>query len=160
MTSSWRGSYRRAFKSKARLRFMLAIVSASISLSVHAVDRMSPLGLWKTVNDDNQETSLLRITESSGLLSGKVEKILLGEQNATCKECPDDDPRKNRPLLGMTVLKDMKRNGDIFDGGTILAPAKGRIFKAELKVVEGGQKLEMRAKFGPFGRTATWIRVE
>lgn len=142
------------------LRLALVATAVGSSWPAAATDALSPVGLWKTFNDDKQETSLVRISESAGVLTGKVEKILFGDSNVTCKECPDDDPRKDKPVLGMTILKDLRKSGDGFDGGTILSPGKGKIFKAELKLVEGGRKLEMKGKFGPFGKTSVWQRIE
>jgi uncharacterized protein (DUF2147 family) len=131
-----------------------------LSAPVYAGPPMSPVGLWKTFNDDNQATGLVRITDSGGVLSGKVEKILIGDPAAKCTQCPADDPRKDQPIVGMTVLKDMKKEGDLYSGGTILKAGDGTIAKAEIRVVDGGQKIEMKGRVGIFSKTVTWIRAE
>ncbi|TSA15239.1 MAG: DUF2147 domain-containing protein [Comamonadaceae bacterium] len=131
-----------------------------LSAPVYAGPPTSPVGLWKTFNDANQATGLIRITDSAGVISGKVEKILIGDPAARCAQCPADDPRKDKPIVGMTVLKDMKKEGDIYSGGTILKAGDGTIAKAEIRVVDGGQKIEMKGSVGIFSRTLTWVRAE
>ena len=126
----------------------------------------SPVGLWKTIDDDTKkDKSLVRISESGGVYSGKVEKIVDPDapKDAVCKDCSDD--RKDKPILGMTIIKNMKQSeGDkaLFDGGEILDPKNGKIYKSRLKLVEGGAKLDVRGYIGVpmLGRTQTWTRVE
>ena len=142
-----------------RLAFALTLC-LSLSTPLHAGPSSSPVGLWKAFNEDKQATALIRITDSGGVISGKVEKVLVGDPGAKCTKCPTDDPRKDIPILGMTVLKDMKKEGDIYSGGTILKAADGTIAKAEIRVVDGGQKIEMKGSVGIFSKTVTWVRAE
>jgi uncharacterized protein (DUF2147 family) len=120
----------------------------------------SPVGLWKTFNDDLQPTALIRVSETAGVVSGKVEKILLGDPALKCTACPAGDPRKDLPVLGMIVLQGLKKDGDIYGGGTILKVADGRIAKAELRLIDGGQRLELTGRVGPFSKKAVWAREE
>jgi uncharacterized protein (DUF2147 family) len=124
----------------------------------------TPAGLWKTIDDETKkERSLIRITESGGVLTGKLEKLL--ETPATpdpvCDKCSDD--RKDKPLVGMTLIKGVKRNADDksrWDGGEILDPNNGKTYKVRLTPNEGGKTLEVRGFIGPFYRNQTWIRAE
>lgn len=125
----------------------------------------SPVGLWKTIDDKTQtEKSLVRIVEAEGVLSGKVEKIAdPAKQESKCDAC--SDARKGQPILGMTILRDLKPaygEPGVWEGGDILDPNNGKVYKARLKPVEGGAKLDVRGYIGfsLFGRTQTWIRVE
>ena len=126
----------------------------------------SPVGLWKTIDDDTKkDKSLVRIAESGGVYSGKVEKIVDPEapKDAVCKDCTDD--RKDKPILGMTIITNMKQStGDkaVFEGGEILDPKNGKVYKSKLKLVEGGTRLDVRGYIGVpmLGRTQTWTRVE
>ncbi|HWK85589.1 MAG TPA: DUF2147 domain-containing protein [Caldimonas sp.] len=127
---------------------------------------MSPAGLWKTVDDNTKkEKSLVRIVETGGVYTGKVEKIIDPDapKDAVCKDCSDE--RKDKPILGMTIVRNMKQSdGDkaVFEGGDVLDPDNGKVYKAKLKVVDNGSKLDVRGYIGVpmFGRTQTWIRVE
>ena len=73
------------------------------------------------------------------------------------------DRRKDKPVLGMTIIRNIKASADdkgIWDGGDVLDPNNGKVYRARLKPVDGGKKLEMRGYIGPFYRTQVWLRVE
>ena len=128
-----------------------------------AAAQATPAGLWKTIDDKTKaERAQIRITESNGVLSGRIEKLFdASKADATCDKCTDD--RKDKPVMGMTILRNMKHNAEdkeVWDGGDILDPNNGKIYKARLKPVEGGKKLQMRGYIGPFFRTQEWVRVE
>jgi len=121
----------------------------------------TPVGLWKTIDDDGKtEKSLVRIVEAAGLLAGKVEKIFdATKQNDVCKDCGDE--RKDKPILGMTIIRNAKSSGDgTWEGGEILDPANGKVYRLRLKPEDGGKKLEVRGYLGPFFRNQHWVRVE
>ena len=136
----------------------------SVVLACGAVQaQMSPVGLWKTIDDDGKtEKSLVRIAEAGGVVSGKIEKIFdASKAGEICDKC--EDARKDKPVLGMTILRNLKQNADdkeIWDGGDVLDPNKGKVYKARLKPIEGGKRMELRGYIGPFFRTQTWVRVE
>jgi uncharacterized protein (DUF2147 family) len=142
------------------------ITACLLSLAALAVQaQTTPAGLWKTVDDDTgKEKSLVRISEAGGVYTGKVEKLLdPARQDARCDKCSDE--RKDQPVLGMTILRNIKQNaGDaaLWDGGEILDPNNGKTYKLRVKPVDGGQKLEVRGYIGAplLGRTQTWTRVE
>ena len=101
------------------------------------------------------------MTERDGLITGRIEKILTDKADAKCELCTDE--RKDKPVLGMTIIRNIKASADdkgIWDGGDILDPNNGKVYKARLKPVDGGKKLEMRGYIGPFYRTQVWLRVE
>lgn len=142
------------------------ITACLLSLAALAAQaQATPAGLWKTVDDDTgKEKSLVRISEAGGVYTGKVEKLLdPARQDARCDKCSDE--RKDKPVLGMTILRNIKQNaGDaaLWDGGEILDPNNGKTYKLRVKPVDGGQKLEVRGYIGAplLGRTQTWTRVE
>lgn len=129
-----------------------------------AFAQMSPVGLWRTIDDETKtEKSLVRITESGGVLTGKVEKISdPAKANANCTPCTDE--RKDKPVLGMTILRGVKPSSDAgtWEGGDILDPNNGKIYKVRLKPIDGGKQMEVRGFVGValLGRTQTWVRVE
>ena len=142
----------------------IALASLLSLAAVSAFAQMSPVGLWKTIDDDTKkEKSLVRITENNGVFSGRIEKLLdpSTKPDAVCEKCTDD--RKDKPVLGMTILRNLKQSADdkaVFDGGDIVDPNNGKIYRTRLKPVEDGKKLEMRGYIGPFYRTQVWMRVE
>ena len=143
--------------------FRLCLAAAAACLALPAVAQsMSPVGLWQTIDDETKKPkSLIRITEKGGILSGTIEKLLdpATDQNAKCDKCDDSDPRKGKPILGMTNMTDLKQEGDVYVG-KILDPAKGSIYKSTVRVIDGGKKLEMTGSFLFISRTQTWLRVE
>ena len=143
-------------------RSLAAILFAAFSAS--ALAQMSPVGVWKTIDDETKkEKSLVRIKETNGVFTGTIEKFLdpATKVDEVCDKCTDD--RKGKPVLGMTIIRNIKANADdkgIWDGGDILDPNNGKVYRARLKPVDGGKKLEMRGYLGPFYRTQVWLRVE
>jgi uncharacterized protein (DUF2147 family) len=143
------------------LRVCIALLLAGASMGAFA-DPMSPVGAWNTIDDEtNKPKSVVRITEKDGIISGTVEKIVdPAKQDSKCDKCADDDPRKGKPVIGMTILTGLKKEGDnVYGGGRILDPNNGKTYNAKVTVIDGGKKLEMRGSILFFGRTQTWIRV-
>ncbi|MCW7537107.1 DUF2147 domain-containing protein [Aquabacterium sp. A7-Y] len=144
---------------------LLALVAAAFVCG-GAFANTSPVGLWKTIDDGTKkEKSLVRIQETNGVLNGKVEKILDPEAkpDAVCEKCSDE--RKDKPVAGLTIIRNVKKNAEdaqLWDGGDILDPNNGKVYKVRLKPTEGGQKLEVRGYIGAplLGRTQVWQRVE
>ena len=139
---------------------LAAIIFASMALP--AVAQMSPVGHWHTLDEKTNEVkSQIQITESGGVVSDKIEKLLRkdAKQDAVCDECSDD--RKGKPLLGLEIIRGAKKAADknVWEDGKILDPENGKNYTLRLTPIEGGKKLEVRGSIGPFGRTQTWVRV-
>ncbi|MBL8323784.1 MAG: DUF2147 domain-containing protein [Rubrivivax sp.] len=137
--------------------------AAAVALLAEAAfAQATPVGLWKTIDDETkQEKSYVRISEAGGVLSGKVEKLLdPTKQDAKCDKCTD--ARKDKPVIGMTIVEGVKKNDDeaYWDGGSILDPNNGKTYKVRLTPKDGGKALEVRGFIGPFYRNQTWVRVE
>ena len=128
-----------------------------------ALAQATPVGLWKTIDDESKtEKSLVRISEAGGVLSGRIDKLLdpTSPADAVCDKCSDE--RKNKPVLGMTILRNARADAgkDLWEGGDILDPNNGKVYRLRLKLLDGGKKLEVRGYIGPFFRNQQWIRVE
>jgi uncharacterized protein (DUF2147 family) len=138
------------------------LVLALVVGGAHA--QSTPVGLWKTIDDETrQERSHVRISENAGVLSGRIEKLLdPGKQDARCDKCTD--ARKDQPVLGMTILEGVRKDADEnrWDGGHILDPNNGKVYRVRLTPKDGGRQLDVRGYVGAplLGRTQTWIRVE
>ena len=91
-------------------KILITLVLAAAAGSVLA--QSTPVGLWKTIDDDGKtEKSLVRISESGGVLSGKIEKISdPAKQDAKCQKCSDE--RKDKPVQGMTLIRNARADSD------------------------------------------------
>jgi uncharacterized protein (DUF2147 family) len=131
--------------------------------SLHA-NEPSPAGLWKTIDDSSgQVKGLVRIREANGRFEGKIEKIFPkpGDDPAPkCDKC--DGKRKNQPVLGMTILWGLAKQTEDYQGGEILDPENGKVYRAKMTLLVGGKKLEVRGFIGVslFGRSQIWLREE
>ena len=139
----------------------LFALSAIVFCSL-ATAQMSPVGRWNTVDDKTGEIkSEINITDTAGVLSGNVTKLLRkdAKQDEVCDKCSDD--RKDKPILGMQIIRGAKKaeGKDVWEDGKILDPENGRNYTLRLTPVEGGKKLEVRGSIGPFGRSQTWVRI-
>jgi len=139
------------------------VAAALLWAAMAASAQNTPVGLWKTIDDDGKtEKSLVRISEAGGVLTGKIEKIFdATKQDSKCEQCSDE--RKDKPVLGMTILRNLKPDADdkeTWTGGEILDPNNGKTYRARLKPLDGGKQLQMRGYLGPFYRTQVWQRVE
>jgi uncharacterized protein (DUF2147 family) len=149
------------------MKLALHTVVAAAQLAAAALPALAqstPAGVWKTIDDSTKnEKSLVRIVEQNGVYNGKVEKIIDPDapKDAVCKDCSDD--RKDKPILGMTIIRNVHANADdktTFDGGDILDPNNGKVYRVRLRPFDDGRKLEVRGYLGPFYRNQTWLRVE
>ena len=128
----------------------------------HAADA-SPLGLWTTIDDDSHKPrAVVELSEREGLLSGRIVQLFRepGEDpNPRCKDCTGS--RHDQPVLGMTILWNLRRQGDTWEGGEILDPENGSVYRCKLHPVSDGSKLEVRGFIGIslLGRTQTWMRA-
>lgn len=140
------------------------ITAAALSLvSSLAAAQATPVGLWKTIDDDGKtEKSLVRITESGGVYTGTIEKIFdAGKAGNVCDQCKDD--RKDKPVVGLQIIRGVKQDADdktLWGGGEILDPNNGKTYKTRLKPVDGGKRMEMRGYVAFIYRTQVWVRVE
>jgi uncharacterized protein (DUF2147 family) len=136
----------------------IAFISAGSAFA-----QMTPVGIWQSIDDKTGETkSQIRISESGGALSGRIEKLLRKEakQDAVCDECTDD--RKSKPLIGLEIIRGAKKadGREVWEDGKILDPENGKSYTLRLTPVESGKKLEVRGSVFGIGRTQTWVRVQ
>lgn len=123
----------------------------------------SPEGWWKTVDDKTGRVkSIVHITRGGDTLSGKVEKLFrLPEeiQDPMCIKCSGD--RKDKRIVGMTIMWGLRPSGDAWDHGSVLDPANGKVYSCKLTLSPDNQSLTVRGYLGIslIGRSQTWKRV-
>ena len=122
------------------------------------------IGVWRTIDDKtNQPASLIKIEEANGLLQGTIIKTFPapGETPLVyCNLCKDD--RKDKPLIGMKIMSDLKQDGSgTWSDGKILDPKNGETYKVKV-ATEDGKKMDVRGYIGVplLGRTQVWYKAE
>ncbi|TDD98016.1 DUF2147 domain-containing protein [Flavobacterium cellulosilyticum] len=119
------------------------------------------IGKWKTIGDETGEAkSIVEIYEKSGKIYGKIIEIL-EEKNKkkVCVKCTGED--KNKPIIGMTIIKGLSKEGTEYTNGKILDPSNGMLYKCFI-TLESKDKLKVRGYIGIplFGRTQYWLRIK
>jgi uncharacterized protein (DUF2147 family) len=151
---------------KLLTRLVMTAIASSALLAggAFAQGASSAVGLWKNIDDHTgKPKALIRITESNGVLSGKIEKLLRDpaeDQNPKCIKCEGE--LKDQPILGMTIITGMQKDGSEYNGGKILDPDNGKVYKSKMTLQDNGAKLDVRGYIGVpmLGRTQTWLRQE
>ncbi|MDR0478707.1 MAG: DUF2147 domain-containing protein [Burkholderiaceae bacterium] len=146
------------------LRKFAILGALLVSAGTVFAQNASPVGLWQTVDDKTgHPLALVKISENAdGTLSGVVVQGLTPGANlkVRCTKCTDE--RKDQPILGMTIIRAMKHDGAVWDGGDVLDPKSGQVYRCKLSLTDGGQQLVVRGYIGVslFGRSQTWIRQQ
>lgn len=139
-----------------RIKLIALLLAA---LPVAAFAQNSPVGRWKTIDDETGKVkSIVEIAQASnGSLQGRVVEILHSTRgpNPVCDQC--EGANKNKPVKGMTILWGLKKAGDGWAGGTILDPAKGKTYKAKAKMIDAN-KLGVSGCVAFICREQSWIR--
>lgn len=139
---------------------MKKIMFAFVALFFATLSYAQIEGKWKTIDDETgQEKSIVEIfKKSDGKYYGKVTQLLIKPANPNCVDCKDD--RKNKPILGMEVVRGLKKEGNEFTGGTITDPKTGKTYKCT--ITRSGDKLNVRGYIGfsLIGRNQTWHKLK
>jgi uncharacterized protein (DUF2147 family) len=130
--------------------------------SLHAADLQSPLGLWKTVDDKTgMPRATVRIYVHDGKYFGRIEQSFApGADTRVCSVCTDE--RKNQPIIGLVIIRNVALRDGEYGGGDILDPDNGSVYRCNFRLEKHGAVLVVRGFIGIslLGRTQTWQRQE
>jgi uncharacterized protein (DUF2147 family) len=146
-----------------RMAFLAAILGGGLMVAAQAFAATdTPVGTWTQVDDaTGRPKSIIEITRlPDGTLQGVVKQVLFSDQGThpICDKC--EGGRHDKPVVGMTIMWGVKRDGDVWNGGQILDPHIGKTYKVRLKLADGGRKLDVRGYIGfpLLGRSQVWLR--
>src|SRR5262245_28155775 len=142
-----------------------SIPASTSTTAVPSSNLSTPVGRWRTVDDRTGKVrSIVDIWEEDGTLYGKIERLIDPDPkefpNPQCIQCIGD--MKNKPVIGMRILWDLKKDGDQWSGGRVLDPESGRSYRCIIAIQESGKILKVRGFIGIsiFGRTQYWMREQ
>lgn len=144
-------------------RYLISVVYMMVtllSLTVIAAGNATPEGLWLARDEDGEATGYIMITEDHGVFTGVIKRGAHPEtQERICSKCTGE--RKDKALVGMVMMKNVKAQDGVFLGDEILDPLSGNTYRVKLKMLEHN-KMEVRGYIGIslLGRTQIWERVE
>ncbi len=139
---------------------LAAFLLTSLPLSVQAVGSQSPLGLWKTFDDKTgMPRALVRIYLQDEKYLGRIEQSFTpGAETRVCSVCKDD--RKNQPIIGLLIIRNVTLHDGEYGGGDILDPDSGSVYHCKFHLENDGSVLVVRGfiGFSLLGRSQTWRR--
>jgi uncharacterized protein (DUF2147 family) len=141
-------------------KIFLFIILISLSHLVFAA--FSPddiIGVWK----DGKGKGHVQIFKLNGKYYGKVIWLSNPKDENGKPKVDKNNPnasQRNKPLLGLTMLKNFKYDEDEWSGGQIYNPSDGKEYKAYMKLKDQNT-LAVRGYVGIslLGKTDTWTRV-
>jgi uncharacterized protein (DUF2147 family) len=142
------------------MKNIIILLFAIISMNSIA---QTAVGKWATIDDKtNKKKSIVELYKVDGKLYGKITYLFPREgrgDNPKCTKCTGD--RKDKPLIGLQIVRGLTWDGSEWEDGTIVDPEDGKVYTVKMWLEPNNANyLNVRGYIGPFFRTQKWIKVD
>lgn len=136
---------------------MRLIIILSLFFITQLTNAQTIFGKWKAIDKNDVEKCIVEIYKENDKVYGKIVEVLVEkDKNALCEKCTGND--KNKPILGLVIIKDLEKEGDFYLNGTIFDPEKGNSFNCRI-TLETEDVLQVRGYISFLYETQYWKRV-
>ena len=145
---------------KILIVFLALLLVASFLPAGHAADP-SIAGVWSLPvlkgKDKGKERFQVEIFEKDGVYYGKIVKLTLLPENALCTKCKKE--RKDKPLMGMLILWNLKKEAGRYVEGKIYDVEAGKEYKCSIAQITP-DRLKITASLLFLSESHYWTRVK
>ncbi len=145
---------------KILIAFLALLLVASFLPAGHAADP-SIAGVWSLPvlkgKDKGKERFQVEIFEKDGVYYGKIVKLTSLPENALCTKCKKE--RKDKPLMGMLMLWNLKREAGRYVEGKIYDVEAGKEYKCSIAQITP-DRLKITASVLFLSESHYWTRVK
>lgn len=143
---------------RKRLIFLILFITSCLTLQAQQIT-----GKWKVIDEESGKAKcIVNIFKTDrNTLKGEITKLLQSNapDDATCVKCTGEF--KDKPLIGLPILRGFKKEDDKWVDGKITDPEKGKTYNSKIWVdKDNPNQLKVRGYVSIFYRTQTWERIE